>query len=331
MTAGPNGSIVDRISASVENLTPGGARPVGAGRAVLPRRRVLRRRHRVQPGTEGEAAQRRRAARARRRRHAAEVLDAPGRGARRLRPVLPGIHRHARPAHPDGRRERQRAADGAGERDHRRLAHGDAARAAGRERRRAVRPELREAARADRRARQLRGGREGADGGGGGNGGGQGNGGGNGNGNGNGGGSGNGRRQRRQQGNGQGNGNPQGGGNGQGNGGGQPKGGTATGNDVSTAAPSPSSGQGSAATPARSAPRLVLSARQGARLRTALRTACTDVSGRRLRLCRVELRDARGRRIGSGQAKATSGARRLTVTARLTRTGRRLLAVVRAP
>ena len=127
----PHGSIVDRITTSTSrDQTPGGAAQSRRRGAVLPRRLVLRRRHRQRPGPEARpalaATSRARAPTARR----AQCWTPDGRRPDRQRPLLPGLDRHARPAPAVPRRLRQRAADRAADRDRQRVADGHAARRA---------------------------------------------------------------------------------------------------------------------------------------------------------------------------------------------------------
>src|SRR5436190_6910537 len=129
--------------------------PAGAVRhALLPRRLVLRRRHRLGPRAASPAAFGRRAAHlhgARWHHEAAPVLEAIGRQSGRQPEVLPGRHRHARHAPAADRRVGQRAPDRAADGDRRRAATRVPAGRQG-QRRRAVRPQLREAARRDGQA-----------------------------------------------------------------------------------------------------------------------------------------------------------------------------------
>ncbi len=96
---------------------PGRLRPERRGRALLPRRRLLRRRHRHEPRPAPQAAQRRRADDRPGHRPAAPLLDAGGRRGRQQHRLLPGRHRRARRAPAVPRRQRQRPADRPGDRD----------------------------------------------------------------------------------------------------------------------------------------------------------------------------------------------------------------------
>jgi hypothetical protein len=132
--SGPGGTIVDRIAAAPDQATPRRPRAVRRGGALLPRRLVLRRRHGRRSRAQGRAALGRRAAHGRGRQPAA-LLASRGRPPRRQRPLLPGLDRHARPAPALPGRLRQRAPDGAGDRDRQRLEPRDAPRRAGQRRR----------------------------------------------------------------------------------------------------------------------------------------------------------------------------------------------------
>jgi len=116
-------------------------------------------------------------------------------------------------------------------------------------------------------------------------------------------------------GNGQGSGNS---GNGQGNGGGN-----GTGNEGASNRSGASTGNDNRADDG-----LVLSARQGRRVRSTLPTACTGRT-RAIRACRVTLTDRAGRVLGSARI-ASAGSRRIVVPVILNAQGRRILGARRA-
>ncbi len=129
-----------------------------------------------------------------------------------------------------------------------------------------------------------------------------------------------------------GNGSPGNGSAGGGNGGGNANPGNGQGNGTGTgagAAPAPAPAADPAPTPAAgtrstTGPGLVLGVRQGQRLRTALRTSCS-VPGETLRSCSVTLTDTGGRVLGQASATTKDGAPRLAVPVRLTAQGARIL------
>ncbi len=127
VTSGPHGTVVDRYTHQARGPDSGRAGAVGGGRALLPRRLVLRRRHGHRPRSAREAGLERRAAQDGRGCRP-QVLASRGRRTGRQRQVLPGRHRRARRAPSVHRRLRQRAADCADRRDRVGAGHGDAAR-----------------------------------------------------------------------------------------------------------------------------------------------------------------------------------------------------------